>query len=86
MAMSKEEQYNFILQFVKEYRNLMNIIPTPGYKSEGSGEMYGEGYMLLFRQLVYTTDGMDGWLEINDAQIRELVVKEIEKYYAAKAK
>lgn len=78
--MSQNEELEIILKFVKEYRSKRNIVPTVGYKPEGSGEMYGEGYMLLFRQLIYTPEGTGGWLELDDPKIRSLVIREIENF------
>ena len=85
VSMSQDEEYKRILKFVKDFREEYGIDElTPDDKWESSGGMHGEGKILLFRQLVYTPEGRGGWLELKDANVRNLVIKEIEKYQKSK--
>ncbi|PIS40836.1 MAG: hypothetical protein COT26_01225 [Candidatus Kerfeldbacteria bacterium CG08_land_8_20_14_0_20_43_14] len=73
----------YIQDWVHKHREKEKIIPTPGYKFEFSCFMFGEGNNLLFRQLVATTDGLDGWGEITQdasGEIIQLVLDAIADY------
>jgi hypothetical protein len=68
-----------IVEFVREYRANAGITPTPGIKPELSCIAFGEGYNLLYRQLVTTFEGEGGWNELDCPEIRELVLRQIQK-------
>lgn len=72
-------EINLIRDFVHEYRNKYHILPTSGRKLELSGIAFGEGYNLLYRQLILTNDGEDGWKELDNSEVRILVLEQIKK-------
>jgi hypothetical protein len=78
-----QEQMSRIVGFVSRYRRRFDISPTPEPKTELSGELFGEGTLLLFRQLVTTKEGYGAWAELKSADTRNLVLREIHKALAA---
>jgi hypothetical protein len=77
--MPKDLEMNRIIMYVKSYRARENVIPSPGMKPELSCEIFGEGYNLLYRQLITTNNGDGCWPEIEDDAVRQLVIDEINK-------
>ncbi|MEK6900079.1 MAG: hypothetical protein AABX05_03060 [Nanoarchaeota archaeon] len=85
--MALEEELGLITDYVRTYRIEQNINPTPGEKFEFSCTAFGEGYHLLYRQLMLTTEGTGYWpLVSDDPEIRQLVLDEIAKGIIAKDK
>ena len=87
-ALSPELQKKvlFIQDWVHKHRLKEGIVPTPGYKLELSCFMFGEGKNLLFRQLVPTIDGLNGWQEITQdtsGEVIQLVLDAIAEYEQA---
>ena len=59
---SRVEKYQKVLEFVKKERVRRNIKEEDlcrGAKSELSGEAYGDGYLLVERQLMYTKESCE---------------------------
>jgi hypothetical protein len=75
----KNEELALILDFVERYRRENNIAPSRGRKFELSCEAFGEGYNLLYRQLIPTIEGSGGWEEIEDEKVRQEVLNQIKK-------
>jgi len=79
----KEKKIKKIIAWVRNYRKKHSIKTTPGLKYELSCIGFGEGYNLLFRQLVTTPIGKNGWHEIygdESGEVIELVLQEMKKY------
>ncbi|MFQ5475268.1 MAG: hypothetical protein ACE5DM_05530 [Candidatus Nanoarchaeia archaeon] len=76
---SENLQHEVIASFVQAYRHSFRISPTPGPKWEMSCIMCGEGNNLLYRQLVATTNTTGYWSEMEDPQMRKLVLEQIAK-------
>lgn len=79
----KEKKIKQIIAWVRKYRKENDITPTPGLKYELSCEAFGEGHNLLFRQLVTTPIGKNGWHEIygdESGEVIELVLEEMKKH------
>lgn len=74
-----EDEMKTITDFVEKYRKEKKITPTPGIKFELSCTAFGEGYNLLYTQLVYTTNGYGSWQELKDEEVRKLVLDQIKK-------
>lgn len=72
-------EMDIIREFVRYTREKERIMPTEGYKFEMSCFAHGEGQNLLYRQLIPTTDGCGGWEELEDPEIRDLVLDVIKK-------
>ena len=68
-----------ITDYVTAYRSKHDIQPTPGRKHELSCIQFGEGYNLLYRQLITTDENCGGWLELNSPEVRTLVLEQIAK-------
>ena len=79
MDPNKEAEMKTITDYVAAYRTKYNIEPTPGRKHELSCVHFGEGYNLLYRQLVLTDNGDSGWLELNSPEVRAIVLEQIAK-------
>lgn len=77
--LSKESELKTIVDFVESYRSKRGIIPTSGIKFEPSCIAFGEGHNLLYAQLMNTTNGTGGWLELEDSEVRGLVLEQIGK-------
>ncbi|MBD3304160.1 hypothetical protein GF343_03375 [Candidatus Woesearchaeota archaeon] len=77
--MTEEKEMQTIYAFVKKYRAEKDIQPIPGHKFEPSCIIMGEGRNLLYCQLVATSEGTGSWRELQHSDIRQLVLKEIEK-------
>ena len=87
--MSLESELQIITEYVEEYRVRYHITPTSGVKSELSCLAFGEGYNLLYCQLITTLNGGGYWSCMHDQEIRQLVLDEItksQKRYPAKGK
>lgn len=78
-SLDEDAEMKIIYDFVEVYRKKQGIVPTPGRKIELSCEAFGEGYNLLYRQLILTTNGLDGWLEVKNSEVRKLVLDQILK-------
>ncbi|MFH1637962.1 MAG: hypothetical protein ABIB71_06055 [Candidatus Woesearchaeota archaeon] len=75
--MHKKQEMKEITDFVEKYREKNGITPTPGSKYEPSCEHSGEGYNLLYCQLINTVNyEWEGWL-YKDDEIRQLVLQEV---------
>lgn len=77
----EDAEMKIIEDFVDKYRAKKGIVPTLGIKPEPSCIAFGEGHNLLYVQLINTINGYGGWLELKDAEVRELVLKQIERDY-----
>lgn len=73
------EMKSSIIEYVHDYRNKNNVIPTHGYKPEPSCIAFGEFHNLLWCQLIPTTDGDGGWHEIDDYEICKGVYSYIQR-------
>jgi hypothetical protein len=79
MDPNKEAEMETITDYVTAYRAKHDIQPTLGRKHELSCVHFGEGYNLLYRQLVLTDECHDGWLELNSPEVRAIVLEQIAK-------
>ncbi|OGG44822.1 hypothetical protein A2673_02190 [Candidatus Kaiserbacteria bacterium RIFCSPHIGHO2_01_FULL_50_13] len=79
-ATIEKREMKEIEDFVHQYRREYDIVPTPGCKSELSCIAFGEGWNLLFRQLITTKDGDGDWPSLQYADIRAIVLREIRAY------
>ncbi|GEM_PF-6412109 len=77
--MGLEQDLEIINDYVKEYRDKYNVVPSYGTKLELSCLAFGEGYNLLYRQLIPTINGDGYWNSMDDPEIRQLVLDEITK-------
>ena len=80
---TKEKQNNIgrIEEWVRNYRNRNNIIPTPGRKPELSCIAFGEGNNLLW-SLIKTVERDGAWKELDEdekGEVIQLVLDEIKK-------
>lgn len=75
--MSKKKEMKEITDYIDKYRKRNSIIPTHGHKPEPSCIAQGEGYNLLYCQLINTVDSE--WKDdlYRDNEIRKLVLKEV---------
>lgn len=81
-----KKKIDYIKAWVHKYREVYNIKPTPGIKHELSCIAYGEGYNLLYNQLIPTVDGDGAWNELNSKEVVDLVLNEIKSYELRKGK
>lgn len=75
----KDAEIREIEEYIGELRAKRNRKPTSDIKQELSCELYGEAYNLVERQLVTTINGQGCWSELEDTEIRELVLDYIRK-------
>ena len=73
-----ELEMKTIVDFVEDYRKKHNIVPIRGRKIEMSGIAFGEGYNLLYCQLILTNNDYS-WSELEDLDVRKLVLDQIKK-------
>lgn len=80
MTVSKNRMLEVLLTTIQKIRFEKGIVPTPGFKMEGScfaarGGEFGN----LFWQLVYTTLGTGEWLALNDPTIMKGVINYLQE-------
>lgn len=78
--MELEEELKYIRDYVNYYREKTGVTKL-GFEPlwELSCFSVGEGYNLLYRQLIQTHEGYGGWIELKDSDIRKIVLDEIRK-------
>lgn len=78
--MALEDEMQIITGYVEQYRRDYAITPTFGVKPEFSCFAFGEGYNLLYTQLIPTVTGSGYWQQVEkDPEILKLVLEQIEK-------
>lgn len=75
-----EEEMKEIADFVTQFRQKYEIIPArQEYRPSLSEEGFGEGYIILYQCLIPTLEGCGAWSSLKDDNIRQMVLKQIEK-------
>ncbi|MBI4152031.1 hypothetical protein HY496_03600 [Candidatus Woesearchaeota archaeon] len=78
---SVDEEMTIIRNYVDAYRQQYNVNPLYPYDviTPLSEEASGEGYVLLYQELVPTRTGYGAWKTLEQDRVRHLVLEQILK-------
>jgi len=75
----KDVEMDVIRDFVYRFREQRGINPVPYEQMSQSGEQFGEGLVTLYQCLIPVTEGFGVWRELDDNEIRQMVLKQVFK-------
>ncbi len=75
----KEAEIDVIRDFVYRFREQRKEQVSPVQRQSLSGEVYGEGLVTLYQNLIPVTEGYGIWKSLEDDEIRHMVLKQVVK-------